>query len=276
MKGQESQRLRTYFTANSMVPSRDLDDLGRVLFSGDVKKVEAEFNSRVEAASSSQTDARQATIDEIYTRRWGPTEVGVMNLLLLASLIYPHQRSDYVDIMKWLIAAGVPVDGVDLSGTTALMHSISTKPAVDTEIAQILWDAGAEINHRDRYGGTTAHEMCKVWSPDPTAVGQAEKALKWFVAHGGNLDIVDGDGITARYMITRTPWTKPMLATAVAEDKRRMNAGGCNFCGSVYLGSDPTKPSVAKCGRCKKALYCKPPRTCQKVDWPHHKKQCKA
>ena len=77
------------------------------------------------------------------------------------------------------------VNAVDLSGTTALMHAISTKPYLDLEIAQMLLDAGADINPRNRYGETAADEIVKVRSLDSGTVDKAKQAMRWFAAHGG-------------------------------------------------------------------------------------------
>lgn len=65
----------------------------------------------------------------------------------------PPERPKYLALGEWLVkTTEVPVDGTDMSGTTALMHSISTKPYFDTSFAQLLLDAGADINHRNLFG----------------------------------------------------------------------------------------------------------------------------
>ena len=94
---------------------------------------------------------------------------------------------------------GLAMDGTDASGTTALHHALSTKPLFDPEYAQILYDARADVNHRNRYGCTPAHEITLVWDGGNRAVvRRACDALRWFLAHGGNLNIRDGDRVTAR------------------------------------------------------------------------------
>jgi hypothetical protein len=98
--------------------------------------------------------------------------------------------------------------------------------------------------------------------------------MKWFLDHGGNVDIADGDGMTPRYMAGRTkrvvPGLSKLVADADGERKARADGDGCcACCGRV---SDAT---MKRCARCKVARYCAPEtRACQKIDWPHHKKHC--
>jgi hypothetical protein len=268
LRGYESQRLRTYCTSEYVIPDRDLDEYGKLLLYGDLHLVRLDFFARgLDKAAATQ---------EIYDLHWGPTQVPIYNLLSLFTRLNPPLRNAYINIAKFLIEeANVPVDGTDLSGTTALSHCFSTKPGLDFEYAQLLYDAGGDVNHRNRYGCTVAQEIVQVYMPgDKTVVANAKKALKWFLTHGGNVDIADGDGCTVRQMLFTTikrivPEFIKILET---EDKRRAAKGDacCKLCGRE-------DKKLLLCGRCKRARYCQPPgRTCQKTDWPSHKKECKA
>jgi hypothetical protein len=82
-------------------------------------------------------------------------------------------------------------------GTTALSHCFSTKPTFDFEYAQILFDAGGNINNRNRYGVIVAHEIMLVYDPSYQIIRVVKKAtisLKWFLTYRGSIDIADGDG----------------------------------------------------------------------------------
>ena len=141
--------------------------------------------------------------------KWGPTKIPVYNVLLSFNLMNSPAREKYMAIAQWLInTAKVPVDGTDLSGTTALMHSISINPYLDKEFAQLMLDASGDMNHRNRFGCTIAHDAVKVNPLDPTAKQKSFDAIRWFLAHGGDPDIKDVDGLSVRYMVGR-------LATAV-------------------------------------------------------------
>lgn len=183
-------------------------------------------------------------------------------------MIWPDRREKLLDVVRWLICIGVPVDGMDLSGTTALSHSISTKPALDIEFAQLLIDAGGDINAQNRYGATCAHEFCMVWSPDANAVERASQALKFFLSHGGDPNIADNDGITA-VATMRAPWLSGMKEMALDEEARRRKEG-CAFCGSMV--NDRNAVPLMRCGRCKRVRYCAAPKGCQRADWAAHKR----
>jgi hypothetical protein len=251
-----------------MIPNRDLDEYGKVLIHGDLDLVKMEFFTRgIDQAAAAK---------EIYTLRWGPTQVPVYNLLALFTILNPPLRTAYIKIARFLIEeAKVPVDGTDLSGTTALSHCFSTKPGLDFEYAQLLYDAGGDVNNRNRYGGTVAQEIVQVYGPDDeTTFANAKKAFKWFLTHGGNVDIADGDGITVRRTLSATILmrTIPEFIEMLEKEDRRRAAKGkacCKLCGRE-------DKILLLCSRCKKVTYCQPPgRMCQKTDWPNHKKECK-
>ena len=92
--------------------------------------------------------------------------------------------------------------GKDICGTTALIQSISTKPYFDPGFAQLMLDAGGDINRRDRFGGVAAHDITTVQLyHDHAAHEKAGAALQWFLEHGGNMDVEDGEGISGRRIV---------------------------------------------------------------------------
>lgn len=261
-----------------MIPAQHLDTYGMQLAMGDLPAVQADFENRVKDFNKNLNadDARTKAAHELYSLKWGPTKVPIYNLLGISCHIFPHQRVQLLAVTRWLSTiAKVPVDGTDVSGTTALAHSISTHPAFDPEFAQILYDAGGDVNVRNRYGATPAHDMSMILSLDEQDVRRMEEALRWFVTHGGNVDLKDGDGITARTLAETTArrfTSTEILLILGKEDKRRQDRREmcCAFC-----GREDAK-HLLQCSRCKKAKYCEPSsRRCQKLDWPRHKSGCK-
>ncbi|KAI0636295.1 hypothetical protein C8Q77DRAFT_1192027 [Trametes polyzona] len=282
LSGAESQRLRTYFSSNGLEPTRDLDAFGQAVFFGDLPALKSIYNERLahfRQLASDEATALSTTTKDIYRKRWGPTRVPVYNLILLSTLVNPSTRTGHLAIARWLIEeVKVPVDGTDLSGSTALHHAISTKPSFDPEYAQMLYDAGGDVNHRNRYGGTPAHEQIMTWDPrNRQVVRRAATALKWFLEHGGNIDIKDTDGTFPRGMVDNT---RRLSAGGIRmetwkvvddEDRRRKRLQGkiCTFCGRAPQGEG----TLRSCAACKTVQYCSV--TCQKGDWPHHKPHCK-
>lgn len=287
LSGQESQRLRTYFTSNCMEPSRDLDAYGRAVALGDIDFIMADYQTRLARyleRDNGEIAARAAAADDIFRKHWGPTRVPIFNLILLSTMLRPSAREQHLAIARWLISeANVPVGGTDLSGSTALHHAISTKPSFDAEYAQILFDAGGDVNRRNRYGGTPAHEITMVWDVGNRAVvRKACDALQWFLKHGGNLDIKDMDKATARGNVdisrmrgnpTMASARRELWKIADHEDKRRAELEGrvCTCCGRKARDGVALKV----CSGCKSVRYCSPGLSCQKLDWPRHKPACR-
>ena len=247
------------------------------LFMGELSAIQADFASRIEKFSEDEDSAKRKAAQELATLRWGPTGVPIYNLLGLSSLISPRQRPRHLSIARWLVGvAGVPVGGTDVSGTTALAHSISTHPAFDPEFAQILYDAGGDVNLRNRYGATPAHAMCMILSLDEYDLRRTEKALAWFVAHGGNVDVKDSDGYSPRMVAeinARRFASKGgnRLVELLEEEDKRREARRDNCC--LFCGTEGVK--LLQCARCKEARYCEPSlRSCHKLDWPRHKLGC--
>ncbi|KAJ3512010.1 hypothetical protein NLJ89_g3772 [Agrocybe chaxingu] len=260
-----------------MQPQRDLDPFGQILMRGDITLAQLDFLTRTEEKVRSGIDpqaAKAAVLKDLYALRWGPTVVPLYILLGLLAQIIPELRKKHLALAKFYISVGLPVDGRDLSGTTALSHSFSTKPSFDLEYAQILYDAGGDVNHRNRYGAVVAHEIVQVYDPrDPGVVRKTTKSLEWFLSHGGSVDIADSDGMTPRFICNRLKGVIPGLLKLVEEEDERRKLKGTSAC--TLCGRSGQK--LLACSRCKKARYCCPQfRACQKLDWPNHKTECKA
>ncbi|KAK7678589.1 hypothetical protein QCA50_018461 [Cerrena zonata] len=284
LKGQEAQRLRNFYSSNCMEPSRDLDSYGRCLCIGELQSVQDDFQERVEQHETTgipPEEARKKVADELYSLVWGPTKVPIYQLLYLATCFNTADRENIILVMRWLInEVKVPVEGRDVLGTTAIHLTLSTKPGFDPEIAQILYDAGADVNTRNRCGINAAHEATMVWEPNnQERTALAAKAIDWFLAHGGSLDIKDNDGVTARTNVSllekrqkQNKNMKPLFAAVERDRQRRQQLGdtACMLCAHVPSGGK----KLLTCSRCKTAKYCAPPRACQKLDWPRHKVEC--
>lgn len=196
-----------------------LDTYGRLLRAGNVYDLRQHFDSRIALFTSpgkTKAEARALATNELYDLRYGPTKITVYNVLLAYTVMRPTIRREYLDCAKWLIeTAKVPVDGEDLSGTNILSHAISTQPYLDIEFADLMLTAGAHINHRNRYGYTAAHDIANVMWLQENARKKAAMALQWFLEKGGNVDIKDGDRISARDLIQRFGARTPELAVVL-------------------------------------------------------------
>ena len=283
-------RLRTWFSANGVKPSRDLDDLGSSLLCGSLNRVKEDFTKRIDRLlHSGQTldnsAARKSAAEELYNLRWGPTKIPIYNVILAGTILAPWYHSEQIELTRWLIQdAEVPVDGKDLSGAETIHHALACTPTLELEFAQLLYDAGGDVNQRDRNGYTAMHEVTQIYDGrSAIAVSRHKAALQWYLAHGGNIDIRENEGKSARDLIKHSWdfWSVAgdrsamldLMAVVKGEDMRRARLSEvcCSFCGQVPEGPI----SLMICSQCKSARYCSAPRRCQAGDWPNHKASCR-
>jgi len=89
--------------------------------------------------------ARKVFADICY----GANKIPLYQFILQLIVVNSHASRRYFEIVRYLAEeARVPVESTDLSGTTALSWSISTKPYFEPEFADIMLKVGADINHR--------------------------------------------------------------------------------------------------------------------------------
>lgn len=130
------------------------------------------------------------------------------------------------------------------------MWAISTKPYWDPEIADIMLEAGAKVNHRNRYGGTAAHDFVMVMDYSADGKKQVGAALKYFLEKGGDLDIKDGDGISARSILKNVSKKLPVLKSYCKEEEVVTRCAKCN------AKEHESGRDLLSCGRCMETKYC--------------------
>lgn len=242
--------MRDYCNSAYMDPDRDLKDPYGVLFEdGDLTAFQEHFEGRVKHFEGRRHEAAQ----ELFKLKWGPMRTPVYVVLLAFRDIYPRVRHKYIAIAKWLVnTAKVPVDGTDMSGSTALMHSISTKPYFDHEFAQLMLDAGGDINRQDRFGGVTAHDIATIQLLyDHAAHEKAGRALQWYLEHGGKLDVKDGDDTSVREIIAQLEHTDKTLKWVMDNFEKKQSEGS-----SSAIARPTARNSPCPCGSGRKFKKC--------------------
>jgi ankyrin repeat protein len=105
-------------------------------------------------------------------------------------------RAGDVEAMKTLLARGALVDLPQMTGVTPLMAGVGLNNPIDTRgkfrteidalaTAQVLLDAGADVNARDARGRTALHAAAAQGYND---------VVKYLVERGADLEAADTDG----------------------------------------------------------------------------------
>lgn len=264
----DGMELRGWFSQSAMIPSRDLTDpLGAALLStclsNDLELIETYIQTRTQELGS-----LDAMIKEMYGLRWGPTRIPIYNIILPFFLSNPENSDHLLNLTRYLAEnLHVPVDGTDITGSSALYWSISTKPYAIPAFASILFDAGASVNQRNRFGASAAGEIGQV---DFSADTQRNvDMMRWYVQHGGDVDAKDNDGMNVRMLVDMMRKRVPGMAGVLEKGRGERGKGACENCGRAER-----ERKWAVCKRCKGVRYCSV--ECQKVDWRGHRKGCRA
>ena len=135
------------------------------------------------------------------------------------------------------------------------MYSLSTKPYFDPEFAQIMIDAGGDINRQDRFGVTVGHDITTIQLLyEGDAHEKAGHAMKWYLEHGGNLDIEDEDEISARRIIGDLANTDRTLKGVVDDFEKQQREG--TVPSSSTLSRPIARNAPCPCGSSRKFKKC--------------------
>jgi hypothetical protein len=184
-----------------------------------------------------------------------PYKISYVSLVILGSQsLAPIPGMDHLGTIKYLISAGAPVDKEDLVGLTSL-HIATSNDEVKLEIARLLLESGANVNHLDRYGSLA------ILSPMQTNNIPAVELLLEF---GTDINIPDADNVTPQSICIACG---PQVTAVFEKWKRRradkeaiMQEKKCGNCGS------PTgNTKLLQCAKCHTMLYCS--KQCQSTPY---------
>ncbi|KAL0952981.1 hypothetical protein HGRIS_007193 [Hohenbuehelia grisea] len=169
------------------------------------------------------------------------------------------QRLRHLECLRYLISKGAPVDSEDIVGHTALFHATAFR-SPNVELARALIEAGANVNHRNRYGEISLLPAC---------MGKNLDSIELLLEHGADLDIAEADGLTTRsFFVSCGPEVAEVVSKWIrkrAGETALMENKMCRVCGKQ-------DKALNQCSRCKSVRYCSAP--CQRQDWSTHKKDC--
>ncbi|KIY44244.1 hypothetical protein FISHEDRAFT_67841 [Fistulina hepatica ATCC 64428] len=260
------QRLREmYVDGSSSFHSQDLTWFGFCCYMGEFEKVKKE----VESGEAPDLEGSET-----------PYKFGYVMLTISGAQRVQPLRAEYASDLQhsatldFLIAHGAPVDLEDIAGYTALFH-VTMNHLAHIPLARKLIAAGADVNHRNRYGETA------LMGPFQNNI---IPSIDLLMEHGASLDIVDADDIVPRTFQLRCG---PQVTAAVQRWVRRragteaaMEDKVCDHCkrpppaSASSSGKGGQSGSLRQCSSCHTVRYCS--KECQRADWPRHKPLCKS
>lgn len=126
----ESQKLRAY-CSYATYTDKDLDSFARLLQIIPLSAVKADFTARAEKTS---IEAARKALSGV---NWDPTKIGLYNYILQLTILNIQGRSQYMSYLKYYaLEVKVPVDGVDLSGSTTVIARENVRKAIGSHIRQ--------------------------------------------------------------------------------------------------------------------------------------------
>lgn len=170
----------------------------------------------------------------------------------------------HADVLKFLLSSGAPPDVPDIVGSTALHHATMNDNA-RVDLARILLQNGANVNHQDRYGCVPLLGCFQ---------SNQVEAVELLMEFGADVNIPDADGIVPNNFLLRCG---PQVTAAVQKWLRKrsgveapMEEKKCDNCGKQPLGKDV---KLKMCSACRTTWYCS--TQCQRQHWKSHKPNCR-
>ncbi|KAJ1813780.1 hypothetical protein LPJ56_003294 [Coemansia sp. RSA 2599] len=187
LKGAEQQVLREWI-AEWRFHAAEFTSLAQPLVRGDLEALQRDHRELQATHGAHQATERYESMRET------PLRMPAMEVVIAGAQYFNSCRGEageYEGCLRYLAEMGVSVDGEDVAGFTAFMRASQTSQS-RMDLAQVLLDLGADVNHRSRFGGVALHEAL---------MAQDRKAVAFLRRNGAEMDIRDYDGVSPRDIV---------------------------------------------------------------------------
>ncbi|KAH7911469.1 hypothetical protein BJ138DRAFT_1172532 [Hygrophoropsis aurantiaca] len=171
--------------------------------------------------------------------------------------VRPGSGLDHLAALRYLLQSGAPPDIPNIIGMSALQHAC-TAPYTKLDLARALLDAGANVNHQNRYGDPPIYSAF---------MGKDVPMVDLLMEYKADLDVRDSNGVSPRRVFVSFG---PQITAAVQRWERQRNGEEaplsdrkCGHCGAK---------ADKQCARCLTIRYCS--ASCQTAHWRTHKPKC--
>ncbi|KAJ2156862.1 hypothetical protein GGF46_004903 [Coemansia sp. RSA 552] len=197
------QRVLREWVAEWTFSIDEFSDLAQPLVRGDVGALRREYNHQVERLQGTMDEARcHEQAAQVYRDlRETRLRMPAMEVVIAGAQYYVGhaaaeghraRRTDHEACLRFLGEVGVDVDSEDVAGFTAFMRGSQTAHS-RLDLARVLLDMGADVNHRSRFGGVALHEAI---------MAQDRVAVAFLSRNGASMDIKDNDGVSPRDIVS--------------------------------------------------------------------------
>ncbi|KAJ2744497.1 hypothetical protein GGI20_002935 [Coemansia sp. BCRC 34301] len=208
LAGAEQQVLREWVAAWKF-DLRQFSDLAQPLVRGDIGSLQKDFGHLLrhyEGQGMSAAECVSKATAEYSNMRETRLRMPAMEVVIAGAQYYAggrkrptsssnnhaHHLPDHEQCLRFLHDIGVIVDATDVAGFTAFMRASQTWHS-RLDLAEVLLEMGANVNHRSRFGGVALHEAI---------MAQDRRAVSFLTRNGASMDIKDNDGVSARDIVT--------------------------------------------------------------------------
>ncbi|KAJ1767953.1 hypothetical protein IW140_005847 [Coemansia sp. RSA 1813] len=189
------QRILREWIAEWVFDARQFSTRAQPLVRGDIEALKDDYTEL--STTVGPLEAARIYEDMQETRILMPAmEVVIAGAQYYVASSRHHQQGgsrapDHGACLRFLGEINVSVDSADVGGFTAFMRASQTSHS-RLDLASVLLELGANVNHRSRFGGVALHEAL---------MAQDRKAVSFLIRNGASMDIRDNDGVSPRDIV---------------------------------------------------------------------------
>jgi len=158
----------------------------------------------------------------------------------------------HAETLKYLLSCGCPPDVEDIAGHTALSH-VTMSPVSRPDLARLLLEGGADVNHQDRYG------CPPIMNAFQTNLVATVDILMEFNA---DLDTADADDVVPRTFFVSCG---PQIAHVVSKWLQKRAGEEAPMAEKVCANCRSQRSNLRMCAKCHTSRYCN--QQCQRKSY---------
>ena len=265
MKGAEAQHLRNQW-------ARGMDYLPHVPFATHISSwLKVIYNGDYEKFLKMIENKSEPELTEMLQRRETMMNVSAIFHVIIGARTTgqpsptPDMKKDHLKIFIKLLSLKCDINVRDVAGYTPLHYCCNGYGnEVTKKMAELLLNAGADINARNRFGNTPLQEVSLVLQYD---------FITFLLDKGADPYIKDNDGCSPAGSAHFNPKLMDLFRSKYSKDVKTSRVENTEASKEKCGNCEEKKKDRKKCTGCFHIWYCN--RECQLQHWDKHKSDCK-